>query len=125
MSSSLIVPAIITARLSVGHEVLALKSGVRFPGGKPSIDGSSNGRMIGSEPIHGGSSPSRSAIIVMCIIGYMTTQNTITKEEMTLEQKLEAIAIAMQEANGDTKKEATLLNAIVDPQDANNCEGCQ
>lgn len=55
----------------------------------------------------------------------MTKNNTITKEEMTLEQKLEAIAKAMEQAEGDPQREATLLNEIVDPQDALNCEGCQ
>lgn len=44
---------------------------------------------------------------------------------MTLEQKLEAIALAVKEANGDAKKEASLLSAFTDPQDALNCEGCQ
>lgn len=50
---------------------------------------------------------------------------TITQPEMTLEEKLEAIAKAMEEAKGDTKKENALLANIVDPQDALNCEGCQ
>lgn len=50
---------------------------------------------------------------------------TITQPEMTLEEKLEAIAAAMAEANGDTVKEASLIANIVDPQDALNCEGCQ
>lgn len=59
----------------------------------------------------------------MCIIGYMT--QTITTKEMTLEEKLLAIEMAMQEANGDVKKEQTLINSIIDPQDALNCEGCQ
>ena len=59
----------------------------------------------------------------MCIISRMT--QTITTHEMTLEEKLEAIAAAMAEANGDVVKEATLIANIVDPQDALNCEGCQ
>ena len=46
-------------------------------------------------------------------------------QEMTLEQKLAAIEEAMKQANGDEKKEQQLINAIVDPQDALNCEGCQ
>ncbi len=50
---------------------------------------------------------------------------TITQPEMTLEEKLLAIAEAMREANGDEKKEAFLLSNIVDPQDSLNCEGCQ
>lgn len=49
----------------------------------------------------------------------------ITTEEMTLEEKLEAINKAMLEANGDVERETQLLNEIVDPQDALNCEGCQ
>lgn len=50
---------------------------------------------------------------------------TITTQEMTLEEKLQAIAEAMAQANGDTKKEASLIANIIDPQDALNCEGCQ
>lgn len=42
-----------------------------------------------------------------------------------LEEKLKLIEEAMKEAQGDVKKESTMLNALVDPQDANNCEGCQ
>jgi hypothetical protein len=51
--------------------------------------------------------------------------NTITTQEMTLEQKLAAIDKAIKEANGDTARETQLINNIVDPQDALNCEGCQ
>jgi hypothetical protein len=53
------------------------------------------------------------------------TQNTITQQDMSLEEKLKAIEAAMQEANGDPKKEAQLLNVIADPQDSLMCEGCQ
>lgn len=52
------------------------------------------------------------------------TQN-ITHPELTLEEKLKAIEAAMAEANGDVVKEQNLINSIVDPQDALNCEGCQ
>jgi hypothetical protein len=45
--------------------------------------------------------------------------------ELTLDQKLELIAKAVAEADGDTAKESRLINEIVDPQDALNCEGCQ
>lgn len=54
---------------------------------------------------------------------YMT--QTITTTEMTLEEKLKAIEEAMLEANGDVKKEQSLMNALIDPQDSLNCEGCQ
>lgn len=42
-----------------------------------------------------------------------------------LQEKLDAINAAIAEAKGDPKKEAVLLNAIADPQDNLNCEGCQ
>lgn len=42
-----------------------------------------------------------------------------------LEEKLKLIEEAMKNASGDSKKEETLLSAIIDPQDANQCEGCQ
>lgn len=45
--------------------------------------------------------------------------------ELETQQMLEKIAQAMAEANGDEKKEAVLLDALIDPQDALNCEGCQ
>lgn len=44
---------------------------------------------------------------------------------MSLEDKLRLIQEAVQEAGGDKKKEAAIFNNIVDPQDANSCEGCQ
>lgn len=49
----------------------------------------------------------------------------ITTQEMTLEEKLEAIAQAMEQADGNVERENQLLSSIVDPQDALNCEGCQ
>ena len=42
-----------------------------------------------------------------------------------LDEKLKQIEEAMKLAKGDVKKETTALAALVDPQDANNCEGCQ
>ena len=50
---------------------------------------------------------------------------TNTLHELTLEQKLELIAQAVAEADGDSARENILINAIVDPQDALLCEGCQ
>lgn len=44
---------------------------------------------------------------------------------MSLDDKLAAINKAIAEADGDPVKEAQNLQAIVDPQDALNCEGCQ
>ena len=45
--------------------------------------------------------------------------------EVEIQEMLEKITQAMKEANGDEKKEARLLDALIDPQDALNCEGCQ
>lgn len=153
---------------------MASESGVRFPGGKPSIDGSSNGRTPASGAGNEGSSPSRSAKfgkLSRTVLGYPAKvsvcnsmrfdssvfrhvtdikpdfsrlanrvysecshvynrymselTNTLTTPEMTLEEKLLAIQEAMAEAKGDPQKEVSLLNSIVDPQDALNCEGCQ
>lgn len=42
-----------------------------------------------------------------------------------LDEKMKLIAEAIEKAKGDPKKEAQLLDAIVDPQDNLNCEGCQ
>jgi len=44
---------------------------------------------------------------------------------MTTEQKLAAINEAIASAQGDPVKEVQNLQAIVDPQDELNCEGCQ
>lgn len=49
----------------------------------------------------------------------------MVKDDMTLQEKLDAINAAIAEANGDTEKETALVTALIDPQDANNCEGCQ
>lgn len=46
-------------------------------------------------------------------------------QTLTLEQKLAAIAEAVAQADGNTEVESRLINEIVDPQDALNCEGCQ
>ena len=45
--------------------------------------------------------------------------------EVETQAMLDKIAEAMKEANGDVKKEAQLLDALIDPQDSLNCEGCQ
>lgn len=45
--------------------------------------------------------------------------------ELETQEMLEKINQAMAEANGDEKKEAQLLDALIDPQDNLNCEGCQ
>lgn len=55
----------------------------------------------------------------------MQPAQPIISSEMTLEQKLAAIDAAMKQADGNTERETQLINAIVDPQDALNCEGCQ
>lgn len=46
-------------------------------------------------------------------------------EELTTEEKLKLIAQAIEEAKGDPQREVELLEAIADPQDSLNCEGCQ
>jgi len=55
--------------------------------------------------------------------------NKIIKEEMTLEEKLEAIDRLMhsaQESPEDfNKRNGRPLNAPVDPSDLTMCEGCQ
>lgn len=45
--------------------------------------------------------------------------------EVETQQMLEKIARAVEESKGDPKKEARLLDALIDPADANACEGCQ
>lgn len=42
-----------------------------------------------------------------------------------IEDKLKAIAEAIEKAKGDPKKEKQLLQAIQDPSDLTACEGCQ
>ena len=51
--------------------------------------------------------------------------DSMTEKETTLEEKLKLIAEAVKQAQGDPRKEEELLAAIVDPQDALNCESCQ
>lgn len=38
---------------------------------------------------------------------------------------LQKIAEAVEQSKGDPEKEAQMLDALIDPQDALNCEGCQ
>lgn len=45
--------------------------------------------------------------------------------QQDLDEMLKKINEAMAEANGDVKKEASLLSALIDPADATACEGCQ
>ncbi len=45
--------------------------------------------------------------------------------ELETQAILDKIAEAVKEANGDPKKEAVLIDALIDPADANACEGCQ
>jgi len=52
----------------------------------------------------------------------------IINEEMTLEEKLEAIDNALKEAQERADQEASsggLSSAPIDPQDLLMCEGCQ
>lgn len=52
----------------------------------------------------------------------------IIKEDMTLEQKLQAIDEAMRQAQLKADQEASLKgteSAPIDPQDLLMCEGCQ
>lgn len=44
---------------------------------------------------------------------------------MTLDEKLQAIQDAVDKAQGDPKKEESLLADIIDPADENACESCQ
>lgn len=41
------------------------------------------------------------------------------------EEMLKKIAEAMEQAQGDPKKEERMLSALIDPADATACEGCQ
>lgn len=45
--------------------------------------------------------------------------------ELETEEMLKKIAEAVEEAKGDPQREAQLLDALIDPQDANACDGCQ
>lgn len=42
-----------------------------------------------------------------------------------LNEKLNQINAAMEKANGDPKKEAQYLDALIDPADDTMCESCQ
>jgi hypothetical protein len=58
----------------------------------------------------------------------MANANQIISDEMTLEEKLEAIERAMKMAQQQAQEEAALRGdtaAPVDPQDFLMCEGCQ
>lgn len=45
--------------------------------------------------------------------------------EAETEVMLQKIAQAIEEAKGNPKKEAQLLDALIDPQDKLNCDSCQ
>ena len=45
--------------------------------------------------------------------------------EQELQKKLRQIEQAVKEADNNPRKEVELLEIISDPQDANQCEGCQ
>lgn len=54
--------------------------------------------------------------------------NTIISDEMSLEEKLDAIALAMKNAQEDADAKAAAngqVAAPVDPADLTMCEGCQ
>lgn len=54
--------------------------------------------------------------------------NTIVNDDMTLEQKLDAIAQAMKNAQEDADENAAAngqVSAPIDPADLTMCEGCQ
>lgn len=54
--------------------------------------------------------------------------NAIINDEMTLEEKLEAIEKAMQNAQAQANEEAAkngTVAAPLDPADLTMCEGCQ
>ena len=53
----------------------------------------------------------------------MSTQKLNKRAELAV--KLQRIKEAVNKAEGNPKTEAKLLGEIVDPQDKNNCEGCQ
>jgi hypothetical protein len=58
----------------------------------------------------------------------MANANQIISDEMTLEEKLEAIERAMKMAQEQASEEAALRGDTavpVDPQDFLMCEGCQ
>lgn len=45
--------------------------------------------------------------------------------ELETQDMLDKIAQAVEQAKGDPVKEAEMLDALIDPQDNLNCEGCQ
>lgn len=47
----------------------------------------------------------------------------MSNEELDI--KLKQIQEAIEKAKGDPKKEERFLSEIIDPADANACEGCQ
>jgi hypothetical protein len=54
--------------------------------------------------------------------------NTIISDEMSLEEKLEAIELAMKNAQEQANEEAAqngTVAAPLDPADLTMCEGCQ
>lgn len=54
--------------------------------------------------------------------------STIINDEMTLEEKLEAIELAMKNAQDQANEEAAsngTVAAPLDPADLTMCEGCQ
>lgn len=58
----------------------------------------------------------------------MANANAIINDEMTLEEKLAAIDMAMQNAQEQANEEASSTGNIaapIDPQDFLMCEGCQ
>jgi hypothetical protein len=58
----------------------------------------------------------------------MANANNIVNDEMTLEEKLQAISDAMEQAQTSANEQASRLGGIaapIDPQDFLMCEGCQ
>lgn len=51
--------------------------------------------------------------------------NTILNDDMTLEEKLKAIDLAMAKAKEQAKEESNGTSTPVDPQDLLMCESCQ
>lgn len=54
--------------------------------------------------------------------------NTIINDEMSLEEKLEAIELAMKNAQEQANEEAAKNGSVaapLDPADLTMCEGCQ
>lgn len=45
--------------------------------------------------------------------------------DLETQEMLNKIAQAVEQSKGDPKEEARLLDALIDPQDNLNCEGCQ